>query len=123
MLVPRMDCAQIFGHWVMSITQKTQKASGFLAALRTAAGQAAPARPGRTAPKVAVAGYEILAELGKGGMGIVYKARQLKLNRLVALKMVLAEASSHGEILQRFYQEAEAVARLSHPNIVQIHEI
>jgi len=70
-----------------------------------------------------VPGYEILAELGKGGMGIVYKARQLKLNRLVALKMVLAEAASNPETLQHFYHEAAAVARLSHPNIVQIHEV
>src|SRR5262249_47492919 len=62
-------------------------------------------------------------ELGKGGMGIVFKARQLKLNRLVALKMVLKEAVSDKETLQRFYTEAEAVAKLSHPNIVQIHEI
>lgn len=123
MLAAKVDCAQIIGHRDMSVTQKTPGASGFLAALRTAAGKAAPARPSRTTSKVTVPGYEILAELGKGGMGIVYKARQLKLNRVVALKMVLAEAASNSETLQHFYHEAEAVARLTHPNIVQIHEI
>jgi tetratricopeptide (TPR) repeat protein/tRNA A-37 threonylcarbamoyl transferase component Bud32 len=64
-----------------------------------------------------VPGYEILAELGHGGMGVVYKARHLKLNRLVALKMI------QGGDLTRFSIEAETVARLQHPNIVQIHEI
>jgi WD40 repeat protein/tetratricopeptide (TPR) repeat protein len=70
-----------------------------------------------------LAGYEIQGELGRGGMGIVYKARQLKLNRLVALKMIRSGAHAHQEERVRFLLEAEAVARLSHPNIVQIYEI
>jgi WD40 repeat protein len=71
----------------------------------------------------AIAGYEILGELGRGGMGIVYKARQSGLKRLVALKVIRAGAGAGSRERARFRAEAEAIARLQHPHIVQVHEI
>jgi serine/threonine-protein kinase len=83
-------------------------------------GEDSPAAP---PPHATVPGYEIVSELGRGGMGVVYQARQTKLNRLVALKMILSRAHAGAADLARFHTEAEAIAHLQHPNIVQIHEI
>jgi WD40 repeat protein len=68
-----------------------------------------------------VAGYEILGILGRGGMGVVWKARQMGLHRLVALKMIVGGQYAGSEERVRFLAEAEAVASLAHPGIVQVH--
>src|SRR6516162_990174 len=67
-------------------------------------------------------GFELLDEVGHGGMGVIYRARDLKLNREVALKLMLAGQFAGEREVKRFRTEAEAAARLNHPNIVPIHE-
>jgi predicted Ser/Thr protein kinase len=75
-----------------------------------------------TDPSPGVPGYEVLEELGRGGMGVVYLARQAGLNRLVALKMIIRADFASEYALRRFEAEAQVFAKLHHPNIVQIHE-
>src|ERR1041385_163890 len=67
--------------------------------------------------------YELLAEIARGGMGVVYRARHLKLERIVAVKMILTGQFASKEIIQRFRGEVTAAALLQHPNIVGIHDV
>src|SRR5207253_2656846 len=88
----------------------------------------APSRKGSATalaepPLPSIPGYALEGVLGRGGMGVVYKARHLALKRTVALKMIRASGLAGPRELARFQVEAQAVARLQHPNIVQIHEV
>ena len=81
----------------------------------------APPQDGTALPRIP--GYEVEAVLGRGGMGIVFRARHLRLGRVVALKMLLADAYAGPHERARFQREAEAVAGLRHPNVVQIYDV
>lgn len=86
-------------------------------------GQERTSESGGSVAGLVIGDYQVLSELGRGGMGVVYKARHRKLNRVVALKMILHGKHTGGETLRRFLAEARAVAQMQHPGIVQIFDI
>ncbi len=96
---------------------------------RTATSAGGVPVPAQVRPKAAhlnwptIPGYDILQRLGEGGMGVVYKARHRGLKRLVAVKMIRGGSQARADHLSRFRVEAEAVARLRHPHIIQIYDI
>ncbi|MGF1579776.1 MAG: protein kinase [Gemmataceae bacterium] len=79
--------------------------------------------PDRTARLPSIPGYEFLEEKGRGGMGVVYKARHLALNRYVAVKLILRNEFATAEQLVRFRLEGEMAAQVQHPNIVEVYEV
>ncbi len=104
-------------------TNEGWSAAGPSGATTDPLGKSSPPGRGNAAKTPTVPGYEVLDELGRGGMGVVYLARQTSLKRMVALKMIRGGGDASPEQLERFRIEGEAVARLQHPNIVQIFEI
>src|SRR5580765_8260868 len=100
-----------------------RRVDGALAALFPDSGVCAAVAAAHAADLPQIPGYQVLGELGRGGMGVVYRAWHVRLKRPVALKMLLAGPYARPEERERFLREAEAVAALRHPNIVPVYDV
>jgi serine/threonine-protein kinase len=108
----------------MTDTSMNRKLEAVLDAANAAPPKMEPAPAGDArAPAVpSIPGYEILSELGRGGMGVVYKARHVRMNRIAAIKVIDSRSFGNPDAVARFYREIQAIAQLSHPNIIMAYD-